>query len=136
MMFEFRNDRVLSRILTKRNNKTTGLSMQAGILKSDLSVGDIIGHAIIWIILSIVTCGLALFVFPYYMARFIISRTIVVDASGMRIGRLECTIDLASIIGNIVIWAIISIVTLGFGYIIFMYKIYAHCLNHTKITAA
>ncbi|QIE23392.1 hypothetical protein SBC1_12750 [Caballeronia sp. SBC1] len=109
--------------------------MQTGILKSDLSVGDIIGHAVIWILLSIVTFGLALFVFPYYMARFIIGRTNVVDASGMRIGRLECTIDLASIVGNIVIWAIISVLTLGLGYIVFMYKIYAHCLNHTKIAA-
>ena len=48
-------------------------------------------------------------------------------------GRLQCTIDLASIIGNIVIWAIISIVTLGIGYFIFLYKIHAHCMNHTKI---
>ncbi|WP_429354163.1 DUF6693 family protein [Paraburkholderia sp. 32] len=104
-------------------------------LKSELTVGDIIGHAIIWIVLTVVSFGFALFVFPYYMARFIISRTIVVDRQGARIGRLNCTIDLASIIGNIVIWAIISILTLGLGYLIFMYKIYAHCMNHTDITA-
>ncbi|SDQ71902.1 hypothetical protein SAMN05443245_2481 [Paraburkholderia fungorum] len=110
--------------------------MHTSVLKSDLSVGDIIGHAVIWILLSIVTFGLALFVFPYYMARFIISRTLVMDASGARIGRLECTIDLASIIGNIIIWAIISVLTLGLGYLVFMYKIYAHCLNHTRITTA
>ncbi|MGN6454932.1 MAG: DUF6693 family protein, partial [Achromobacter mucicolens] len=67
-------------------------------LKSDLTVGDIIGHGIIWILLSIVTFGLALFVFPYYMQRFIISRTSVLDDSGRRVGRLQCTIDLASII--------------------------------------
>lgn len=102
-------------------------------LKSDLTVGDIIGHGIIWILLSIVTLGLALFVFPYYMQRFIISRTSVLDDSGRRVGRLVCTIDLASIIGNIVIWAIISIITLGIGYLIFLYKINAHCMNHTKV---
>lgn len=110
--------------------------MHTGILKSNLSVGDIIGHAVIWILLTIVTLGLAIFVFPYYMARFIISRTLVTDSSGVTVGRLECTIDLASIIGNIVIWAIISMLTLGLGYFIFMYKIYAHCLNHTRITTA
>ena len=84
-------------------------------LKSDLTVVDIIGHGIIWILLSVVTLGLALFVFPYYMQRFIISRTSVLDDSGRRVGRLVCTIDLASIIGNIVLWAIVSIVTLGIG---------------------
>lgn len=102
-------------------------------LKSDLTVGDIIGHGIIWILLTVVTLGLAMFVFPYYMQRFIISRTSVLDDQGKRVGRLQCTIDLASIIGNIVIWAIISIVTLGIGYFIFLYKIHAHCMNHTKI---
>lgn len=109
--------------------------MQAGVLKSNLSVGDIIGHAVIWIFLTIITFGLALFVFPYYMARFIIGRTAVIDANGAKIGRLECTIDLASAIGNIIIWAIISLLTLGLGYLVFMYKIYAHCLNHTRNVA-
>jgi len=113
--------------------KGLGTPMKQLKLKSDLTVGDIIGHGIIWILLSIVTLGLALFVFPYYMQRFIISRTSVLDDSGRRVGRLECTIDLASIIGNIVIWAIISIVTLGIGYLIFLYKINAHCMNHTKV---
>lgn len=102
-------------------------------LRSDLGIGDIIGHGIIWIVLSIITLGLALFVFPYYMQRFIISKTFVLDEQGNKIGRLECTIDFASILGNVVIWAIISFLTLGLGYFIFMYKISAHCLNHTKV---
>lgn len=102
-------------------------------LKSDLTVGDIIGHGIIWICLAFITFGLALFVFPYYMQRFIISRTSVLDDAGRRVGRLVCTIDLASIIGNIIIWAIISVLTLGIGYFIFLYKINAHCMNHTKV---
>ncbi|MCH4273114.1 MAG: hypothetical protein LKF92_15380 [Kerstersia gyiorum] len=88
---------------------------------------------IIWVLLTIVTLGLAMFVFPYYMQKFIISKTYAYDAQGQRVGRLVCTIDLASIIGNIVLWAIISIVTLGLGYLVFLYKISAHCMSHTKV---
>ncbi|MCP1712545.1 putative membrane-anchored protein [Kerstersia gyiorum] len=88
---------------------------------------------IVWVLLTIVTLGLAMFVFPYYMQKFIISKTYAYDAQGQRVGRLVCTIDLASIIGNIVLWAIISIVTLGLGYLVFLYKISAHCMSHTKL---
>lgn len=105
-------------------------------LKSELGFMDVIGHVIVWIILAIVTLGLALFVFPYYMQRFIISKTYAYNEQGQRVGRLVCTIDLASIIGNIILWAIISIITLGIGYLVFMYKINAHCMNHTKIVGA
>ncbi len=104
-------------------------------LKSELGAFDVLGHLIIWLLLSIVTLGLALFVFPYYMQRFIISKTYAYDGDGKKIGRLVCTIDLASIIGNIILWAIISIITLGIGYLIFLYKITAHCMTHTKVVS-
>lgn len=104
-------------------------------LKSELGAFEVLGHLIIWVLLSIVTLGLAMFVFPYYMQRFIISKTYAFDGEGRKIGRLVCTIDLASIIGNIILWAIISILTLGIGYLVFLYKITAHCMTHTKVVS-
>lgn len=104
-------------------------------LKSELGAFDVLGHLIIWLLLTLVTLGLALFVFPYYMQRFIISKTFAFDGEGRKVGRLVCTIDLASMIGNIILWAIISILTLGIGYLVFMYKITAHCMTHTKVVS-
>lgn len=104
-------------------------------LKSELGAFDVLGHLIIWLLLTLVTLGLALFVFPYYMQRFIISKTYAYDGDGKKVGRLVCTIDLASIIGNIILWAIISILTLGIGYLVFLYKITAHCMTHTKVVS-
>ncbi|OXR49798.1 hypothetical protein PuT2_08185 [Pusillimonas sp. T2] len=104
-------------------------------MKSELGAFDVLGHLIIWLLLTFVTFGLALFVFPYYMQRFIISKTYAFDGEGRKVGRLVCTIDLASIIGNIILWAIISILTLGIGYLVFLYKITAHCMTHTKVVS-
>ena len=101
-------------------------------LRSELTLAAIIGHGIIWILLSLVTFGLALFVFPYYLQRFVIGYTYVYEG-GQRVGKLDCTIDFASILGNVILWAIISLITFGIGYLIFLYKINAHCLNHTRI---
>ncbi|WP_296663617.1 DUF6693 family protein [Paraburkholderia sp.] len=105
-------------------------------LKSNLTITDIIGHAVIWILLTIVTLGLAMFVYPYYLYRFVINKTVAVDPNGMVTGRLECTIDLTTITGKTVIWTIISIITLGLGYFVFLYKIVAHCMDHTRLTPA
>ncbi|MFT0547835.1 DUF6693 family protein [Allopusillimonas ginsengisoli] len=104
-------------------------------LRSELGAFDVLGHLIVWLLLTLVTFGLALFVFPYYMQRFIISKTFAYDNEGKKVGRLICTIDLASMIGNIILWAIISILTLGVGYLVFMYKITAQCMTHTKVVA-
>ena len=52
--------------------------------RCDFSVGDAIGNVIIWVILLIVTLGLAAFVFPYYLPKAVIKRTaVLVDKGGV-----------------------------------------------------
>ncbi|SUA58536.1 DUF6693 family protein [Oligella urethralis] len=102
-------------------------------LKCELSTLSIIGHAVIWILLTIVTFGLALFVFPYYMQRFIINQTSVYNMGGQKVGRLLCEIDLVSMIGYIILWAILSFITFGILYFVFLYKIHAHCYSKTRM---
>ncbi|MBG6243088.1 MAG: hypothetical protein EKE20_15260 [Candidatus Symbiopectobacterium sp. Dall1.0] len=105
--------------------RNTKLQCSAGTM-------EIIGHLIIWLLLTIVTVGLALMVFPYYLIRFIMNNTEVIDKhNGTKIGKLKCEIDLASIIGYVVLWTILSIVTAGLLYFVFLYKVYAHCINKT-----
>lgn len=104
-------------------------------LKSELGAFEVLGHLIVWVLLTIITFGLAMFVFPYYMQRFIISKTFAYDGEGRKVGRLVCTIDLASMIGNIILWILISIITFGIGYLVFLYKITAHCMTHTKVVS-
>ena len=77
-----------------------GESAERLMFKSELGLVDIIGHFVLWVLLTIVTLGLALFVYPYYLFRFIISKTYVVDADGKKYGRLICSIDLASIVSQ------------------------------------
>lgn len=102
-------------------------------LKTELPFIDIFAHLIIWLLLFVVTLGLAVFVFPYYMQKLVLNQTYAYDANNLKVGRLHCTIDLASIIGNVIIWTILSILTLGLAYFVFLYKISAHCSNHTRI---
>lgn len=101
-------------------------------IKADLSIFDIIGHLIVWVVLSIVTLGIALFFFPYSFARFVINRTSIVDAAGVE-RKMVCDINLFSNIGHIILWMLISLVTFGLGYIFYFYRVWNYALNNSRV---
>ncbi|MDX7987235.1 hypothetical protein FE392_07805 [Xenorhabdus sp. 12] len=106
-------------------------------LKSELSIIDIILHLIIWFLITLLTLGLGAFVFPYYMTRLVINKTQVIDRdNGKIIGRLNCEINFAQIVGYVILWAILSFITFGLLYLVYIYKIIAHCINHTHVASA
>lgn len=107
--------------------------MKGTRIKCELSLASIIGHAIIWILLTLVTLGLAIFFYPYFLFRFVVNHCYLTDPDGKKIAKLSCEIDAASIIGHVVIWFILSVLTLGLAYFVFAYKVFSHCLNNTSI---
>lgn len=101
--------------------------------ESELTFSDILAHGIIWILLTLVTFGLAIFVFPYYLQRLVISRSAVYDETGRRCGHLVCTLDFPTILVSTLIWAVISVITFGVGYYLFLYRMQILCMNHTRV---
>ncbi|WP_412851600.1 DUF6693 family protein [Ectothiorhodospira shaposhnikovii] len=101
-------------------------------LKANIRIFDIIGHIVIWLILIIITIGVALFFLPYSFSKFIINRTTLVDQNGVE-RNLRCNIDMFSNIGHIVLWIIITILTLGIGYIFYFYRVWNYALNNTRV---
>lgn len=101
-------------------------------IKADLSILDIIGHLIIWVVLSIITLGIALFFFPYSFSRFVINRTSIVDEAGVE-RKMVCDINLFSNIGHIILWMLISLVTFGLGYIFYFYRVWNYALNNSRV---
>lgn len=100
-------------------------------IQANVEVVDIVVHAILWVILSFVTFGIALFFYPYYFAKFIINRSTLVK-DGVSIP-MVCETDIFSNIGHIILWAIISFVTFGLGFVVYFYKVWNYSLNNTKI---
>lgn len=103
------------------------------VFKSDLTVMNIIQHVLIWILLGICTLGIALLLYPFYMARFIINKTYVVDKSGQKRHQLVCTLTFTKVLMHAFIWLLLSIVTLGLAYIVYAYKIFTFCFQHTEL---
>ncbi|QYA14075.1 MULTISPECIES: DUF6693 family protein [unclassified Rhizobium] len=104
-----------------------------GRLKCSFSIVESIGSVVLWIILTIVTLGLALIVFPYYLNRAVLNKTELLDGSGRPIGRLNCTFNVAHSIGHVILWVLLIIVTLGLASFLYAYRVLRVVLNETRV---
>ena len=99
----------------------------------EFGVAEAIGSFIIWILLTIVTLGLASFIAPYYVFSSIINKTWIVDENGQRLSQLNVNFTLAEIVGHAVIWVLLAFVTLGLAIIVYYYMVTKKVLNRTEI---
>lgn len=98
-------------------------------LKCDFGTAEAIGQLLIWLVLVIVTFGLALFVMPYYLLKAPMNRTVLVDDSGRAVGRLHVDVHLGNIFGHALLWLILSVLTLGLAYFLYWQSVMKRLLN-------
>ncbi|RZM78470.1 hypothetical protein C3B51_14935 [Pseudoalteromonas rubra] len=101
-------------------------------IQADVGTLDILGHLILWFILILITFGIGAFFFPYSFSKFIINRSKVIDDNGNP-RQMVCHTDIFGNIGHVILWIIISIITLGLGYAFYFYKVWNYSLNNTTI---
>jgi len=101
-------------------------------IQADVATLDILGHIILWFIIILITFGIGAFFFPYSFSKFIINRSSLVDDQGVA-RRMACHTDMFGNIGHVILWMIISLLTLGLGYAFYFYKVWNYLLNNTTI---
>lgn len=106
--------------------------MLGASFKCEFSVGEAIGQLVIWVLLSIVTLGLALFVLPYYFVKAPVNRTYVLDRDGAKIARLQTDVAFVDILGHALVWLLLTVVTLGLAYLIYWPAVIKRVLNSVK----
>ena len=94
---------------------------------------EAVGYIILWVIISVLTLGIGAFFAVYYFYKSIINKTYLIGRDGQRIARLECELNLAEMIGHILIWILISIVTLGIGLAFYVFRTLRLCFNKTRL---
>lgn len=105
-------------------------------LRCDYSLMEALGFVIIWLIITIITLGIGSFFAIYYFYKSVINKTMVLDRNGNEIGRLDCELNLAEVIGHIIIWILITIVTFGIGLIFYAFRTLRLCLSKTRVLPA
>ncbi|WP_022851368.1 DUF6693 family protein [Limisalsivibrio acetivorans] len=103
-------------------------------ITTNFTMFEALGHAVIWIILSVITFGIAAFFAPYSIAKFFINRTeITVD--GKRYIQ-QCNVELLGNLGHLLLWVLIVIVTFGLGYFLYIYHVWVYCISKTELIPA
>lgn len=102
-------------------------------LECDFTVGEAIGQLLIWLLLSIVTFGLALFVLPYYFLKAPINRTKLLDRDGAIAGHLYVDVSFGDILGHALIWLVLTIITFGLAYLVYWPAVVKRLLNGVVI---
>ncbi len=102
-------------------------------LTCDYSVSEAIVSILIWVLISIVTLGLGLFIMPYYILKGPINRSFLVDANNNKLGQLHVDVDLSSVIVHAVIWMLLSIVTFGLAMFVYYPAVVKRLLNGVEM---
>ncbi|WP_338405529.1 DUF6693 family protein [Vibrio hannami] len=56
----------------------------------------------------------------------------MIDENGVE-RRMDCNINMFSDLGHVLLWFVISILTLGIGYIFYFYRVWNYALNNTTV---
>lgn len=104
----------------------------SGRIEAEIRFGDILGHALLWLLIIVVTLGIGLFFYPYSFAKFVINRTYLIANNGQKL-KLQCDLDISSQIGHIIGWLLLTIITFGIAYPFYLYKVWNFAMNHTRL---
>ena len=108
-------------------------AIKEGTLTADFSMSDVIGHIVMWIILTIITFGIAAVFWPYSAAKLIINSLSLKDFSGNKIANIKTNLDIGQQLGPIVLWALIIIVTMGLAYPFYVFGVARKAFDNTAV---
>jgi uncharacterized membrane protein YjgN (DUF898 family) len=92
-----------------------------------------LGMVILWLIIILLTLGLGAFVMPYYFYKAVINKTWLVNGAGEKTHRLNCELNIAEMVGHIILWIILSVITLGIALIFYYFRTLRLCMNKTVL---
>lgn len=102
-------------------------------LSLELGIGEVIGHLIVWLILTVVTLGFAAFLFPYALGEKLLNRTVVIGPSGAPIGRLSCSAPLGARAIHALAWWVLTIISLGVAGVFYLYGVGRNLIDSTTL---
>ena len=117
------------------SSETTPPSPGQMRLSCEFSLMSALVSIIIWIILSLLTFGIAAFFAIYYFTKAIINETFLVNSEGEKVGRYNCDLDFVDIIVHVIVWIILTVLTFGIASIFYFFTMLRLCLNRTVIVA-
>lgn len=96
-------------------------------LSTNLSIGDVIVHVLLWAIISIFTLGIGLLFWPYAQVKMVLNSIEVGNQ------RVQCELDLGKQIGHIILWAILIVLSLGLAAPFYIIGVIRTAINSSRL---
>lgn len=107
-----------------------------GRCRAQLSVFQVIGHVVIWLIITTVTLGIGALFWPHAAARMILESIILTDETGHPSARMRCYKPLGALIGNAVLWRILILLTGGLAGLCYIFGVAHFAISRNELMAA
>ncbi len=107
-----------------------------GRCRAELSIFQVIGHAVIWLLISLITLGIGAFFWPYAAARLILESIVIADEAGQPSARLRCHLGFGEQIGHAVLWLLLIAITGGFAGLVYLFGVAHFVINRTELVSA
>lgn len=113
--------------------RSSGYSPGAIRLQCRIGLWEMVGHIVLWLLLTIVTVGIAAFFFAYSIQKMVINHTVLVNRRGEEIAHLDCQFSVVSSIGHVVLWILLTVVTLGLALPFYIYRVNRVVTDATEV---
>ena len=109
--------------------------MTLGRCRTQLTVFQVIGHVVIWLIIVACTLGIGVLFWPYAAAKLILESIIMTDEAGNPSARLSCNMGWGEQIGHSVLWLVLMVVTGGLAGLCYLFGVAHFAINRTELIA-
>ena len=104
-----------------------------GRLRSELTVGQVLGHVLVWLLVSAVTLGLGALFWPYAATKMIIDSMVIRDEQAHATARLYCSFRPGQQLGHIIFWLVLIFLTGGIAVLFYPFSVAYIAINRTEL---
>ncbi len=98
----------------------------------NLTYVEILGHGVVWVLLILITFGMAGIIWPYYLVQFVLSHTVWLDEQQ---GERPLVVDAGFVayVGHGFLWLLVILLTFGLATPFWFYDVVRFVLKHTRV---
>lgn len=104
-----------------------------GRCRTELSIVQVIGHVVIWLVISMITLGIGALFWPYAAAKLILESIVISDEAGNPSARFRCQLGFGEQIGHAVLWLVLMALTGGIAGLCFLFGVAHFVINRTEV---
>lgn len=116
--------------------QTTPRRTVLGRCRTQLTIVQVIGHVVIWLIISMITLGIGAFFWTYAAAKLILESIVIADEYGNPSATMRCNFGFGEQVGHAVLWLILFVVTGGIAGLCYLFGVAHFVLNRTELNPA